>query len=95
MSVTFLFQILPCPAAIPLLNRIIGFLKSWICRTGSDSMRVPPRQYLGPYVEIWLLIFFMMLKRYIYILVFYGYTQILWQISEVLWPDDWVPLAYH
>ena len=34
----FFFQIQPCPAANPLLYRSIVFLKSWICRTGSDSM---------------------------------------------------------
>ena len=39
----FFFQIQPCPAANPLLYRSIVFLKSWICRTGSDSMSVSSR----------------------------------------------------
>ena len=37
------FQIRPCPAANPLLTSVV-FLKSWICRTGSDSMSVSSRE---------------------------------------------------
>ena len=52
----------------PSTYRSIVFLKSWICRTGSDSMSVSSRDsiwmYLGQYVDICLLFFLnMMLKK--------------------------------
>ena len=72
----------------PSIYRSIVFLKSWICRTGSDSMSVSSRDsiwmYLGQYVDICLFFFQHDVEK---ILVFYGYIQIWWEIWQYLWPD--------
>ena len=65
--------------------RSIIFLKSWICRTGFDSMSVSSRDSIWGSMLTSACCFFQ--HDVEKILVFYGYIQIWWEIWQYLWPD--------
>ena len=69
----------------PSTYRSIVFLKSWICRTGSDSMSVSSRDSIWGSMLTFAYCFFQ--HDVEKILVFYGYIQIWWEIWQYLWPD--------
>ena len=70
----------------PSTYRTIGFLNSWICRTGSDSMSVSSRDSIWGSMLTFDYCFFSQhdVEK---ILVFYGYIQICWEIWQYVWPD--------
>ena len=85
LSVTFFFPNTAMFGFHPSTYRSIAFLKSWIYRTGSDSIVSRLETVFGAVCWHLLTVFFQ--HDVEKILVFFGYIQIWWEIWQYLWPD--------